>query len=147
MLNKQINREKSEFSFHILLHISWFIYMYISHKICIYWFSNLNKIWIFYLSIRRHLVQRMSNDVVPANQTAQISLHRNRNSINNHKNLNIEQNRELLKTFTSADKSTREKYKKKISNTKPVNILYLSLCILNDILNHIRYHILKWNDI
>lgn len=113
MLNKQINREKSEFSFHILLHISWFIYMYISHKICIYWFSNLNKIWIFYLSIRRHLVQRMSNDVVPANQTAQISLHRNRNSINNHKNLNIEQNRELLKTFTSADKSTREKYKKK----------------------------------
>jgi hypothetical protein len=56
--------------------------------------------------MRKHLVQRLSDAGVPANQITQISGHKNVNSINNYSKLNSEQNREISRILTSADEPT-----------------------------------------
>ncbi|XP_062592651.1 uncharacterized protein LOC134254116 [Saccostrea cucullata] len=57
-------------------------------------------------SMRKHLVQRLSDAGVPANQITQISGYKNVNSINNYSKINNNQNRNISSILTSADKPT-----------------------------------------
>ena len=66
--------------------------------------KTINKITFFY-SARKHLIQTLNDENIPAHQIVQISGHKNVNSLNNYSGINKDQSKQISKILSHSNQT------------------------------------------